>query len=396
MALTLGLTGMDPATETALKSAFAEANARLAGRWRLAPEGEADHIVVDMDSMYGPMSWLRLHAAGKHVIGLTSAPRTQTDFRLGRPFDSYQVARLLQDIAQHDGVDLSLTDAGRTAPKAEQTAASTSAQAASVPASDDARAQAATRATPMPVPAREETPAAAVETSHAAVPSGMTHAPAPQDVLPEEVAAPAQEETAAPPPPEPPPVPAREPVFADWLVPGALDRRVRYRRDSGPTLLIDPRAQTWHGPTPLKPIAAYFEGSVHREDFEPLDDARWATESASAGAAQPLARLRWLGGLLAGKGALLPGHDPEGRYVLNKWPQTEREFPKHFRIATAMMKGPATPAEIAAASGIPVTDVADFINANLVTGYAEFVPEPPSAPVEPQKPSGLLGRLRNR
>ena len=85
MALTLGLTGMDPATETALKSAFAEANARLDKRWRLVPEAEADHIVVDMDSMYGPMSWLRLHASGKRVIGLTDAPRTQTDFRLPRP-----------------------------------------------------------------------------------------------------------------------------------------------------------------------------------------------------------------------------------------------------------------------------------------------------------------------
>ena len=384
MALTLGLTGMDPATETALKSAFAEANARLSKRWRLVPEAEADHIVVDMDSMYGPMSWLRLHAAGKHVIGLTSAPRTQTDFRLGRPFDNYQVARLLQDIAQHDGVDLEL-DAAMAG--AESTA--TSATAPGV-----ARAQATVSETPTTSAHKEESAASAA--IQAAAPSGMTHAPAPQDVLPEEVPAPAPEEAAAPPPPEPPPTPVREPLFADWLAPGALTRRVRYRRDSGPTLLIDPLAQTWHGPTPLKPIAAYFEGSVHREDFETVDDAQWSAESASAGAAQPLARLRWLGGLLAGKGALLPGHDPEGRYMLNKWPQTEREYPKHFRIATAMMKGPATPAEISVASGIPVADVVDFINANLVTGYAEFVPEPPSAPAEPPKPSGLLGRLRNR
>jgi hypothetical protein len=388
MALTLGLTGMDPATETALKSAFAEANARLDGRWRLVPEAEADHIVVDMDSMYGPMSWLRLHAAGKHVIGLTSAPRTQTDFRLGRPFDSYQVSRLLRDVAQHDGVDLSQVDADAATPEAEPSAASMSAQAI-----DEARVQATVREAPA-TPAREEEPAPPSKAGHAAAPSGMTHAPAPQDTLPEEVPAPVPEEAAAPPLPEPPPIPAREPVFADWLIPGALTRRMRYRRDSGPTLLIDPVAQTWHGPTPLKPTAAYFEGSVHRDDFEPVNDAQWAGESASAGAAQPLARLRWLGGLLAGKGTLLPGHDPEGRYVLNKWPQTEREYPKHFRIATAMMKGPATPAEIAAASGIPVADVADFINANLVTGYAEFVPEPPSAPMEPPKPTGLLGRLR--
>jgi hypothetical protein len=41
-----------------------------------------------MDSMYGPMSWLRLHAAGKQVIGLTSAARTQTDYRIERPINA--------------------------------------------------------------------------------------------------------------------------------------------------------------------------------------------------------------------------------------------------------------------------------------------------------------------
>ena len=58
MSLTIGLAGMDPATETALKAAFIEANERLGDRWQLLPETQADHIVVDMDSMYGPMSWL--------------------------------------------------------------------------------------------------------------------------------------------------------------------------------------------------------------------------------------------------------------------------------------------------------------------------------------------------
>src|SRR5690606_36424879 len=85
MPLTLGMTGMDPATETALKAAFNLANARLGGLWQLAPESEAGHVMVDMDSMYGPMSWLRLHAAGRQVIGLTTASRSQTHFRLGRP-----------------------------------------------------------------------------------------------------------------------------------------------------------------------------------------------------------------------------------------------------------------------------------------------------------------------
>ncbi|MCA1715021.1 MAG: hypothetical protein LC715_07950, partial [Gammaproteobacteria bacterium] len=111
---------------------------------------------------------------------------------------------------------------------------------------------------------------------------------------------------------------------------------------------------------------------------------------------QPLSRLQWYGGLLAGRGALLPGYDPGGRYQLTQWPQSEREFPKQFRIATAMMKGPSTLDEVAAASGVALNDVIDFVNANIVTGYAEFVPEPPPEPQEPPKPASLFGRLRGR
>ena len=109
-------------------------------------------------------------------------------------------------------------------------------------------------------------------------------------------------------------------------------------------------------------------------DFQPLDEAAWASERAALGDAQPLSRLVWFGGLLAGKGTLAPGYDPEARYQLLKWPQTEREFPKHFRIATAMMKGPATLPEIAEASGVPLADVTDFVNASLATGFAEPLP----------------------
>src|SRR5690606_38135549 len=149
----------------------------------------------------------------------------------------------------------------------------------------------------------------------------------------------------------------------------ALSGQLRYRRDSGPTLLIDAAADAWFGPTPLKPIAGYFDGRVERSDFESLDADAWTREIASAGDPQPLLRLRWLGGLLGGGGALLPGLDPQDRFQLFKWPQTEREYPRHFRIATQMMKGPATVAEIAQASGVPEPDVADFVNPNLATGF---------------------------
>jgi hypothetical protein len=179
-------------------------------------------------------------------------------------------------------------------------------------------------------------------------------------------------------------------------VPGALDRRVRYRSGDGTVLLIDPSARSYHGPVALKSLAAGLADTVQRADFEDIDDTTWASESARVGAAQPLQRLQWLDALVAGSGELLPGYDPDGRYKLNKWPQTEREYPRHFRIATAMMKGPATLSEIAAASGMPVADVADFVNASLATGFADLVADTPPEPAEPAKSTGLFGRLRGK
>jgi len=65
---------------------------------------------------------------------------------------------------------------------------------------------------------------------------------------------------------------------------------------------------------------------------------------------------------------LLPGFSPGKKFLLTKWPQIEREFPKHFRLATVMMKGPALIKEIAELSGVTQAEVADFVNAGLLAG----------------------------
>jgi len=394
MPLTFGLTGMDPATESSLKTAFTEANARGGNRWRLLPENEADFVLVDMDSMYGPMSWLRLHAADKRVIGLTSVARTQTDFRLERPFDSTSVAALLQQLE---------------------------AVAPAAAADVDEPSSPAPRSSGQPAPS----------------PAGMTPAPQPQDLLPEELPPVIGEEIAAPAiaskavavdpiaaldPREPPsaaagqivpPAPTLQPhvpaepvapietaksveprTLAEWLLSGRLNGHLRFARNGTP-LLIDTVQRHYHGPTTLKAMSGHFAGEVTPANFEPLDEAAWASQRAALGEAQPLSRLIWFGGLLASQGTLAPGFDPQARYRLLKWPQTEREFPRHFRIATAMMKGPATLTEIAQASGVPLADVTDFVNASLATGFAEPYREP-EPEVEPPKPSGLFDRLRGR
>lgn len=377
MPLTFGLTGMDPATELSLKAAFAEANTRLGGLWQMQPETSAQYVVVDMDSLYGPMSWLRLHAAGKTVIGLTSAPRTQTDHHLAHPFNAHTVAQLLQEVA---------TKAGHAATLAE-----------------------------VPPPA------------------GLTPAPQPQDLLPEEQPLPADEEEAPPPepsaaipnrdvplpidpreppsaavgqviPPHPtiqphaptpaPPTSAQSQTLIELLASGKLGGRIRLERDGVP-LLIDTNAREYFGPAALKPLAAHLQAALSAQDREPVAAADWSNQTAALGPAQPLLRLVWFGNLVAGGGKLVPGFDPAARFQMVKWPQTEREFPKHFRIATVMMKGPATLAEIASGSGVPLPDVIDFVNANLATGFAEVEHLPEPEP-ESTRSTGLFGRLRGR
>ncbi|MEN9311155.1 MAG: hypothetical protein RLY77_1280, partial [Pseudomonadota bacterium] len=64
MALTLGTTGMDRKTEAEVQSAFKIANAETGHHWTLVDGDNADYVLIDMDSLYGPMSWLRLHSMG--------------------------------------------------------------------------------------------------------------------------------------------------------------------------------------------------------------------------------------------------------------------------------------------------------------------------------------------
>ncbi len=378
----LGFTGMDRVIQAELHAAFADAIEREGLPIDLRDDANADIVVVDMDSLYGPMSWMQLHNAGRKVVGYTSSSRSQSDFILMRPLRPDAVTALLQEAFPRPG-----NPAAAIVPP---------------PAS--------------PVDAMAPAPIAAPVTETS------TPAPAPQDLLPEETpstvdiatAAPVLEPAAALPDadlaapaiepegePETPPAQAsadeasEDIRLADWLAPGRLTARRKHALPGGTPLYLDPHAQLYHGPATLKPLEAAFSAQIGNADLDFVEDAEWAHVEGSHGPAQPWARLVWYGALLQGKGQLLAPLDPSGRFKLNRWVQTEREFPKHFRIATAMMKGPATIAEIANAASVTEADAADFVNACIATGVAEPVlPEPPATPDVPR--SGLLGRLRSR
>jgi hypothetical protein len=390
--LNLGFTGMDSATEADLRRAFEQALPIAGGGWQLVGDTYADYVIVDMDSMYGPMSWLRLHAAGKQVIGLTSSPRTQTPFRVGRPVDADELAGLLRSIRGDapvenpieapsparapDSVPSGMTPSPQPfdqLPEELPVAAHTD----EVPANPEAMIE--------PTRAVQEPPSVAVAQVLPPAPTIAPHAP---------VVEPAPEEAPAPPPPAAPLRSAEPESLTEWLASGRLRGRVRFER-GGASVLVDSDQRQYFGPSLLKPLAPLFEGPVAQADFENVGSDVWSAQTATLGAPQPLTRLIWFGALLAGDGRVAPGYDASAQFRLSKWPQTEREYPKHFRIATAMMKGPATLSEIAQASSVSVSEVADFVNASLASGFAEPYREPEPEP-EASKSGGLFGRLRGR
>ncbi|HEU0306054.1 MAG TPA: hypothetical protein VFR30_03705, partial [Lysobacter sp.] len=295
---TFGLTGMDAATETALKSAFAEASMRLGGRWPLVSEQDATHVVVDMDSMYGPMSWLRLHGAGKVVIGLTTAPRSQTDFRLGKPFNAESVAELLQQIAPSGDVPAphGITPAPAPEHQLPEELTKPLDEEAAAPDQPASAAIAATLETPAAPPApRMEAPSATppAPSATAPMPAAPVSAPAPQPAMP------------------------RDRTLIDWLAPGQLNGRVRLQR-GGTSVLLDLDQHQYFGPSTLKPLASHVESVLQAGDFTTVDAATWNSETTMLGQSQPLSRLLWFCALQAGKGQLMPGFDPAARYRLLK------------------------------------------------------------------------------
>jgi hypothetical protein len=192
--------------------------------------------------------------------------------------------------------------------------------------------------------------------------------------------------------PEPASAAPADPRLADFLRPGALAGPVRLQATGAPDLVLDPATRTYFGASALKPLLPYCSLVLHDSDLVPVDAGELPAIAAALGGSQPWSRLSWLCALTGGNGMLADGHGINDRYKLRKWPQTEREFPKHFRIATVMMKGPALLTEIAEQSGASLAEVIDFVNASLATGVAE--PDLPAAAAAEAGKGGLLGRLR--
>lgn len=337
-----------------LQQLLDRARSKLPRPWIWSSEGEADVLLIDVDSVYGHMDWLRAHGSGRRVISLTSNAAAEHDLLLLRPatleglvaaLRGYEVAP--QPLSRIEADEPVLEDVAPAAPVAP------------------------VRAAPAVQPITVQVPAVTAAAVAAAAPaSNVIRLP------------------------EPPSDQSPERTLAEWCVPGALGRVMRLQRGELPALTIDVDNDCYYGPNVLKPLIPYCEGAIRREEWEVVS-APVLSGLREAGGSLPLGRLLWLYALTSSNGQLLPGLDLNGRYRLTRWPQAEREFPKHFRIATVMMRGTATLADISEQSTAPLADVIDFVNAYTVAGAVEMEGAAQPAANEAGA-TGLLARLRGR
>ena len=327
--------GVDEQDVALLRDLLDQAAPALKSPWKLHQGEDAEVIIIDVDSVYGHMDWLRAHGLGRIIAVLTEHPPSpEYDLVLQKPLSVVKLVDVLDRAA-------------------EQT--------------PDGPAWSA-----VPTPAPVSRPVAK------AVP----------------IAAPVAPE---PPPPPPPPPPPRERRLADWLVDGAMLAPVRLHSASAPDLVLDPHNKMYYAEGSVRSLGAHCARVLAREDWHEVDPAEIARLQAG-GKGQSYARLLWLAHALGSNGQLAPGLPGNGRYKLSRWPQIEREFPKHFRIATVMMKQPATLGEVAEQSGATLADVIDFTNAYHATGYIEIEGAPGTAAAPAQRDTGrgaILSRLRN-
>lgn len=402
MSPSIGYSALDPATEDAFIAACRSASTRSGHAFEPVAGDAATHVVVDMDTGAGPLEWLRLHAQGKQVVGLSASDNVQTRFRLPRPFDETAVVALIRQIGGVADTEASYgvgpqptadPEISRLVEDVEfeTDRISTADEDASIAFADNGSGDGADRIGRPDAAQCSSTPESPASPESSPEKPADGHGASPARKWPDNDSDSSGSRTVFD-LTRPPPI--REPTLVDWLRPGALTRRVRFQSDGSPTIWLDGPSGSYYGPARLNPLRTAFDGPVHPKRLEEVDDATWTHGTAALGQAQPFSRLRWYGTLLAGNGELMSDHTPSARYQLNRWSQYEREFPRHLRIAICMLKSPSSIAEIVRESGATVAEVNDFVNAGLVTGFVTV--SEPEEQIQDRKKGGFFSRLRRK
>jgi hypothetical protein len=322
-----------------------ELRTRFDARWRIADYASAELLLIHTDSVYGHMDWLKAEGNSRLVAALTSTPEAYT-FGLPTPVAPADLIAMLNRVGAHL--------AGEPLP-AKGPAAKAAAEVPAAPATVAAPTSAATPAPASPSMPMTAMPAPA--TTHAHVPDTTSGASL-LDLIN-----------------------GKTPMYG----------RLHLQASGLPELFIDTHDQTWHSTASLKGLTPWCTRAFAHGDVQVTGEADFTRHTTTL-ASQPLARLKWLAHLVRSDGELEAGLDAKGRYKLSRWPQSEREFPKHFRIATVMLKQACTVDEIAAQGGAGTADVANFINAYNAIGYIER--EDNSVAPGDSRGGGLFGRVK--
>ncbi len=343
MARRLAIQGASDEDVARVRDLLNQAASRLSSPWRFHAGEDAELLLIDVDTVYGHMDWLRAHNSRLVAVLTGHAQGDEYELVLHKPLTVDNMVQVLDRAA-------ALTDEGPADAPAPP------------PATSPAPKQAAAKAAPAPKPAAAATP----------VP-----APAPEP----------------PPVPEPP----KELRLHHWLTDHALAAAVRIHSKDAPDLVLDPGNKTYYADGNLRALAAHCGRVIAHEELREVSPIELARLQAS-GKGQPFARLAWLSHVLGSNGHPAHGVDVNARFKMSRWPQIEREFPKHFRIATVMMKQPATLSEIAEQSGATLGDVVDFTNAYHAIGYIETEGAAVAAEAAAPRDTGrgaILSRLKN-
>lgn len=325
-----------------------EQRTRLDARWRIGDYIGAELLLIETDSVYGHMDWLKAQGSGRLVAALTATPESY-DFAVRTPVDAAGLVETLNRVGAH------LAGEPLAAPahaKPEPAAAEPAPVAAVKPV-------AAANATPRPAAPMQSPAASAARAPQAPASPAYTHVEHGRTLHLGDL------------------------LGANSPYPG----RLHLQANGLPDLFIDTHEQTWRSAGNLKAITPWCTRTIGQGEIQVTGEADYVKQAGSL-AAQPVSRLKWLVHLVRNDGQLEAALDPRGHYKLSRWPQSEREFPKHFRIATVMLKQAATVDDIAAQSGASAADVANFINAYNAVGYIEG-----ETPAD-ARGGGLFGRAK--
>src|ERR1700710_2159761 len=99
MSRRLALQGAGSDDTARIREMLRQAAGALSTRWTLHDSEDVDLLVIDIDSVYGHMDWLRAQTSGRAVAAFTQNPRfDDAEFIMRKPLDTNGLAEVLNAV----------------------------------------------------------------------------------------------------------------------------------------------------------------------------------------------------------------------------------------------------------------------------------------------------------